>query len=241
MSSVSENINQFDLDVESNQGYLYTTRAPKSSKLANERLTEVTKSTIGKMEGKKVIDVGCGDGTYTYKLYRWGKPKIMVGIDASREAISLAQKRFGKKEDSLIFEHYSCDEMPYSQGDFDIAIVRGLLHHLNDPVGGLSKIIEVADQVFIIEPNGYNPILKLIEKFSSYHRKHGEKSYALRTLRSWINNLNRKIIKEAYAGLVPFFCPDWMASLLKTMEPLVEKTPILRNLFCAVYTVLLSR
>ena len=235
-----ENINQFDKDIISNKGYLYTIKSYKSSRLANERLTNITKSTIGKIKGKKVIDVGCGDGTYTSKLYKWGKPKMMVGIDASKEAITLAQKRYGKKEEHLTFRHSSCYKIPYHQQYFDIAIARGLLHHLDDPILGLSKIAEIANQVFIIEPNGYNPILKLMEKLSSYHRGHDEKSYAPITIRRWIKNLDRKIIKESYAGLVPFFCPDWMADLLKTIEPWIEKTPIMRNFSCAVYIVFLT-
>lgn len=232
--------NQFDQDVTSHGSYLYTICSSKSSQLANQRLTEITKSNIGNIKGKKVIDVGCGDGTYTYEFYQWGKPKIMVGIDASREAINLAKKKYGRGKKNLIFEYYNCHQMPYSQKEFDIAIVRGLLHHLDDPVGGLTKIVGVANQVLVLEPNGYNLILKLIEKVSPYHRRHGEKSYAPRTIRIWIKNLNRKIIKEAYVGMVPFFCPDRLADLLKTMEPFFEETPVLRNFFCAVYVVLLK-
>lgn len=233
-------VSQFDKDVISHQGYLYTVRASKSSQLANERLTEITKSMIGKMEGKKVIDVGCGDGTYTYELYRWGRPGTMVGIDTSKEAITLARKRFGKEGKDLIFEHCSCYNIPYPQQHFDIAIARGLLHHLDNPVDGLSKIVAIAKQVFVVEPNGYNPLLKLIEKFSSYHREHDERSYAPRTIRGWVRGLNRKIIRESYIGLVPFFCPDWVADLLKAIEPWIENTPLVRNFSCAVYAIYLQ-
>lgn len=235
-------INRFDQDVTSYGGYLYTIElSKKSSKLANKRLTEITKLMTREIRGKKVIDIGCGDGTYTYELYRWGKPKIMVGIDISREAINLARKKFGRRKNGLVFKHCSCYEIPYAKGEFDIAIVRGLLHHLDNPAGGLSKIVEITERVLVIEPNGYNPLLKLIEKISPYHRQHGEKSYFPRTMRTLIKNLNRKVIKETYVGLVPFFCPDWAAGLLKKSEPLLERTPILRNFFCGVYVILLAR
>lgn len=34
-----------------------------------------------------------------------------------------------------------------------------------------------ADAMLIIEPNGTNPVLKIIGKASKYHREHGERSF----------------------------------------------------------------
>jgi hypothetical protein len=79
--------------------------------------------------------------------------------------------------------------------------------------------------------------LKLIERFSRYHREHGEKSYAPSLLRRWIRELGGTIEREQYAGLVPFFCPDWMATGLKAIEPAIEAMPAARQLSCAVFTV----
>jgi hypothetical protein len=115
--------------------------------------------------------------------------------------------------------------------------VRGLLHHLDDARRALERIGALAHEVFLIEPNGYNPTLKLIERFSRYHREHGEKSYAPALLRRWIRELGGTIEREQYAGLVPFFCPDWMATGLKAIERAVEATPAARQLSCAVFTV----
>lgn len=235
MSNNKKKVVQFDQDVTSHGSYLYTLKASKSSRLANKRLTEITKTVIKQMKGKKVIDVGCGDGAYTAELFQWGKPEKMVGVDASKEAIKLANKSYKSK--SLLFEHHRCQQMPYRSQSFDIAIVRGLLHHLDKPFEGLMEIVRIANRVLIIEPNGYNPILKLIEKISPYHRRHQERSFTPITIRDWIGKQKGKITKEIYVGLVPFFCPDWLAELLKKMEPLFEKTPVLRNFFCGVYII----
>lgn len=231
---IERNVSQFDADVRANQGYLYTTHAKRSSYLANRRLTDVTREMV-ELGGRRVIDVGCGDGTYTRELFDACAPAEMLGVDASREAIAQASRARGCP--GLRFETCSVYDLPYPPESFDVAIVRGLLHHLDDAPRALARIGTLAREVFLIEPNGYNPTLKLIERFSRYHREHGEKSYAPSLLRRWIRDLGGTIEREQYAGLVPFFCPDWMASALKAIEPAVEAAPAARQLSCAVFTV----
>ncbi len=231
---IERNVSQFDADVRANQGYLYTTNAKKSSVLANARLTEVTRRMV-ELRGARVIDVGCGDGTYTAELFATSAPAAMLGVDASREAVDQANRAHAHP--GLRFEAHSVYDLPYEAGSFDVAVVRGLLHHLDDAPHALARIGALARHVLLIEPNGYNPTLKLIERFSRYHREHGEKSYAPSLLRRWIGELGGTIEREQYAGLVPFFCPDWMATGLKAIEPAIEALPAARQLSCAVFTV----
>ena len=83
----------FDRDVELNEGYRYTTNAPLSSRLANERLTDATLELVS-LTGRTLIDVGCGDGTYTSELARRGSPSEVVGIDPSPGAVEVAARRY---------------------------------------------------------------------------------------------------------------------------------------------------
>jgi SAM-dependent methyltransferase len=229
-------VQQFDRDVRANAGYLYTTHARRSSVLANRRLTDLTRSMVS-LAGRRVIDVGCGDGTYAYELFTSCAPALLVGVDAAAEAIALATRRYAESAPRLRFEAHDVYGLPYAPRSFDVAIVRGLLHHVTDAPRALAHISSLADEICVIEPNGYNPVLKLIERLSPYHRAHGERSYAPPRLRRWIRDLGGTIEQEAYAGLVPFFCPDWMAIVLKACEPLVEAAPILRQATCAVLAV----
>jgi SAM-dependent methyltransferase len=225
---------QFDKDTQINQGYLYTTNARQSSKLANKRLTDITQAMTN-LRGQNVIDIGCGDDTYTHEFAVSCAPKSMTGVDASVNAITIARQRFVRP--GLFFENHDVYHMPFAPASFDIAIVRGLLHHLTNTPKALKEINRIAKEVLVIEPNGYNPILKLIEKYSSYHRLHQEKSYPPYLLRRWIKEQDGVIKSKCYVGLVPFFSPDWMATSLKTFEPIIEALPLARELSCAVYVV----
>lgn len=230
------NVEQFDADVRANAGYLYTTNARRSSVLANRRLTDVTREMV-RLQGQRVIDVGCGDGTYAHELFVSCRPAALVGVDAAAAAIAVAADRYASAVPALRFAVADVYTMPYEARSFDVAIVRGLLHHLDDAPRALAAISRLAATVLVIEPNGYNPTLKAIERLSPYHRDHGEKSYSPRRLRGWIRALGGTIEHERYAGLVPFFCPDAMATALKAVEPAVEALPLARQLSCAVFCV----
>lgn len=227
-------VDPFDADVRANAGYRYTTNAPTSSVLANQRLTELTRSLVA-LGGRRVIDVGCGDGTYTHELFAAAAPAEMVGVDAAAEAIGLARERYASATPALRFDVADAGALPFPPARFDVAVVRGLLHHVDDPVRVLTEISRVAAEVCVIEPNGYNPVLKVIERVSAYHRAHQERSFAAARVRRWIRDLGGVIEVEAYAGLVPFFCPRPLALALKVVEPAIEALPVARQLSCAVF------
>lgn len=228
-------ISQFNNDVICWGGYAYTKNGSLSSRLANNSLTEATRKII-KIKGKKVLDVGCGDGTYTNELFISENPEYMVGIDASSEAIKKASQTYKHKK-NLIFKVNSCYKILYPKKHFDIAIVRGLIHHLDSPEKAIKEIMRVAKKILILDPNGNNPFSKIIETTSFYHRQHNEKSYLPEEIKRWIKNQGGITEKEMYVGLVPFFSPDLVAAVLKIIEPLIEKVSLLRQYLCAVYII----
>jgi len=113
--------------------------------------------------------------------------------------------------------------------------LRAVLHHLDDPRKAIQEALRVAEIIWVIEPNGYNPGLKFNERFSTYHIEHQEKSYAPHLLDRWVSHLGGKVIHRRWAGFVPMFCPDWLARWMKWLEPIVEHVPIINRIGCAIY------
>ncbi|GHS95535.1 hypothetical protein AGMMS50276_11560 [Synergistales bacterium] len=121
---------------------------------------------------------------------------------------------------------------------FDVALLTGVLHHLSDPERAIKAIASLrVDKIIICEPNGWNPVLKLIERFSSYHVAHEEQSFTLETVKSWCKVAGLSIEATKYLNLVPLFCPDWMAKICKFFEPLVEALPLIRTVCCGQFIV----
>jgi SAM-dependent methyltransferase len=222
----------FDRDVELNEGYRYTTNAPLSSRLANDRLTDATLDLVP-LAGCTLIDVGCGDGTYTADLARRGGPSRVVGVDPSPKAVEVASRRHPE----LHFEVGDACWLEATPERFDVAVARGVLHHADDPARLVRAIGRVAETVVVIEPNGWNPVLKVIERASAYHRAHGERSWRSSVIDSWLRDAGFRPATRTWAGLVPFFCPTPAARLLKALEPIVESAGPLGRPALAVYAV----
>ncbi len=227
------NIYEFDRDIAQNGGYLYTTLdAPLSSRLSNRR-TSVAILKFVQPKGKTIIDVGCGDGTYTAEFALVGASRV-VGTDAASNSIAHARERFSEIA-NLQFQVSDVYELTAASPRFDIAVVRGLLHHLYDPEKAIQTISTLAREVIVLEPNGYNPLLKLIERFSPYHRRHEERSYPPHRLDGWLQRAGGRLVESRYIGLVPFFCPDLLARALKRLEPWIERMPVVRAFSCGQY------
>ena len=224
--------NIFNDDAVKNQGYYYTTNISLSSKYAGRRMTDVTLESLTIRE-KHVLDVGCGDGTHTLELDQFGGPGWIIAGDVANQAIRVARnKSIGRNIHYMINSAY---ELPFPDKSFDIAILRAVLHHLDDPRKAIQEALRVAEIIWVIEPNGYNPGLKFNERFSTYHIEHQEKSYAPHLLDRWVSQLGGTVIRRRWAGFVPMFCPDWLARWMKWLEPIVEHVPIINRIGCAIY------
>ncbi len=216
----------FNADVAANHGYRYTTRAPLSSQLANRHLTQATLALLPRLSGRKplVIDVGCGDGAYTVELAQARPSWHYIGFDLAEQAIKVATKNYPSRKYRNV--HFQVGDvlqkktLPTQKAE--LAIIRGVFHHLPRPAVGVKNAVALAGTSIIIEPNGNNPILKIIEKVSPYHRAHQEQSFSTQQLTNWVQQAGATIESVSYVGLVPFFCPNWMASALKYLEPWVE-------------------
>ena len=228
----NKSIGAFNQDAVEHQGYRYSTNAPLSSQIANKRLSDLTLENVD-LRDKTVLDIGCGDGVYTIEIFDKVHVKSMLGVDYAAQAVEIAKAKSGTRP--IKYEVQSAYSLPYATKSFDVAILRGVLHHLDDPVPALKEALRVATIVWVIEPNGYNPGLKFLERFSRYHIEHQEKSYPPAYLEKEIKKLGGKVLRRKWAGFVPMFCPDWMAKTMKVIEPVVEAVPVLKHLGCAVY------
>ncbi len=228
----------FAADVLQSGGYQYTTPTRLSSVLANNRFTELILAAVD-FDGRRVLDLGCGDGTYTRELADRGGAALVVGIDPVSEAVEVARQKHGS--DRVEFHVAGAERLPYDDRSFDIVLLRGVLHHMREPLLGLAEALRAGRSVVVLEPNGYSPVLKVLEQVSPYHRAHKERSFAPREIERWVTLMGGRVLHRRFGNLVPVFCPAPLARVLKILEPAVERVPVLRAVSCGVFVVTAAR
>ncbi len=240
MSKKKKEYQPFNQDVNNGGSYQYTNTQKKSAIYSNLKNSQMILNNSG-LEGKRVLDVGCGDGTYTNVLYTEGKVKSILGIDPAENAIRVAKDRFESGDKRISFRSCVTDDLLSEGCEFDLVICRGVLHHVGDPILEVKNCIKLAPELFIHEPNGLNIVLKFMEHFSRYHVAHKEQSYSMAQYHEWIDESGGCVEKYGYHGLVPFFCPDTFVSIGRALEPLIESIPIVRNICCGRMTIKVLR
>lgn len=231
----------FDEDVSAIGHYVYTGEdSPLSSKLANEaqsRLIHDALKSIGPV--KTLVDIGCGDGAYTNEFANYDVEHIL-GIDLSEGGILSARNNF--QSENLSFRCMPVEQLVSENQFFDVAIIRGVIHHAEYPGDLIAEILKIANCIILSDPNGLNPLLKIIERVSPYHRKHGERSFTPWKIRKWLSSEGSYSIQKIRIGvIVPFFCPPLMARILNLIQPAVERIPVLRWVLCGTQVHVVTR
>ncbi|PIR61589.1 MAG: hypothetical protein COU66_03025 [Candidatus Pacebacteria bacterium CG10_big_fil_rev_8_21_14_0_10_44_11] len=246
MKSLENNIAIFNIDVTKKGQYLYTDAQNVSAQIATTRqsteIIRLIKDYIG--TGKTILDIGAGDGTFTIELFKTVSPKLIVGFDPASQAIRAARKKIKSSfKGRIVFKILNIYDLTryFKKGEFDVAVVRGVLHHLDDVQAAITQIGKVVDQVIVLEPNGYNPILKIIEKVSSYHQRHDEKSYWPPHLLQWFGRQGYSLVEQRFVCIVPYFCPSALARVLKCIEPFFERLPLIRRYYTGTNVFLVKK
>lgn len=239
MQNTKQNVQEFNSDVMDNGGYRYTSNAPYSSVVSNKRMTDEAVKVLCKIGNlKTVIDIGCGDGTYTAELKQELPNVDFIGFDPATQAIALAQQKY--PQCSFIVGNV-LEPATFPQRKYDAAIIRGVIHHLPTQSAAIKNAMQLSDRIIIIEPNGNNPILKWIEKNSEYHVKHEEQSFTSDFLSQICTENGLKVRYLSFIGFVPFFFPTFPSKVIHFFQPLLENVPLLGKYFGAQTVILAEK
>jgi SAM-dependent methyltransferase len=236
--SHNPNVEVFERDAAAHDGYVYTSGASLSSRLATQRSCDVIVD-VADLHGRSAIDLGCGDGYYTLQICERAQPRLMLAVDAARTAVAAARR--SRTTQRVEFAVADVHRLPFPDDAFDVALVQSILHHDDDPLDVIREAFRLAPEIVIHEPNGNNLGLMVIERVSTYHREHGEKSYRPRLMARWVREAGGEPVSLRFAGFVPMFCPDWIARTTKRLEPIIETLPLLRSQASAIYVMVARR
>jgi SAM-dependent methyltransferase len=101
--------------------------------------------------GKRVLDVGCGNG---YVLAQYARHGAEVhGIDLTETAVSLSRRRFELAGLTGTFQRTDGDTIPYPDESFDIVCSMGVLHHIEDPrpmIGEIRRVLRPGGEIILM-------------------------------------------------------------------------------------------
>lgn len=96
-----------------------------------------------------VIDVGAGNGYFTWLLDAWGSA---IAVDFAATMLRQHPSPRKVQADALA--------LPFADRSVDVAFCGNLLHHLADPQAAVNEMARVARRyVVLLEPNRNNPLM----------------------------------------------------------------------------------
>ncbi len=117
--------------------------------------------SISKYLGKKILDIGSGDGTVLDYISRRRKVKKMVGLEISKIAIEQAKK---KNNNVKYFLGSADDVYPFEKEYFDTLIMTDVIEHIMDINTMLSQcrlVVKREGKLIIVTPV-FNLLKKII-------------------------------------------------------------------------------
>lgn len=145
-------------------------------------LYECVLDGLGDVQGKRILDYGAGTGQVGVFFALSGAE--VRGFDVSAKAVELANRRAQVNGVSSVarFEQASAEHLPYADEEFDFAVGRWILHHLEKEKlqkcgAELYRVLKKGGKAFFIEPLGHNPLIEWIRKHPFYSSGGYESDY----------------------------------------------------------------
>jgi 2-polyprenyl-3-methyl-5-hydroxy-6-metoxy-1,4-benzoquinol methylase len=97
---------------------------------------------------RAVLDVGCGEGVLTERwAKRLGSGRV-VGIDLEDEKLAVEWAR--RRRENLSFQAVAPGDLPFADGEFDLAAAIEVLEHVPDPAATLREMTRVARRHLLV-------------------------------------------------------------------------------------------
>ncbi len=135
--------------------------------LGLHRLNQFIVGQLGDLQGKRILDCGCGTGLLSVAMAQRGA--IVYAADVSRESLNVVKQRSRINEvDSRIHEMcMALEALGCHKASFDHAVGSLLLHHTRFLSQGLTELLRVVrpgGKLLFIETSGRNPLLMFARK-----------------------------------------------------------------------------
>ena len=186
---------------------------------------------IGNLEGKRVLDLGCGIGRNSLQLAHYAHE--VIGYDISAVAVAKANdfaKQLGVKNFRAEVNNFSDVE----EGCFDVILCMNMLHHSDAPLQvlhSIRKALRSGGQLIIMENNPLNPLFPLFFLLIGQVKTHWTKQYLMVnrfTLTKLITTAGMSVKKIQRYGFLPTMLYNYSLSF-KNINEILNRIPVINE------------
>jgi ubiquinone/menaquinone biosynthesis C-methylase UbiE len=116
----------------------------KEAKSILEQRFKYSNLNFSSLEGKTILDMGCGSGRYTIALAILTNAKMVHGVDLGKSSFNNAKKIVKKLNiKNIKFDIGDCLQLPYKDNSFDFVFSNGVLHHTTNREKGIQEFYRI--------------------------------------------------------------------------------------------------
>ena len=136
-------------------------------------MSNAYKALMGSLNGKRVLDVGCGTGRGLADFA--GEARIAIGTDASRDMLAVAAQKVSALSGTGVVQSYA-QHLPFPDAYFDVVVALNFLHLFTlqtqrDMVGEMKRVAKPGGIIVLEFDNAlHGLIIGLYKRWSGRER-----------------------------------------------------------------------
>jgi ubiquinone/menaquinone biosynthesis C-methylase UbiE len=144
----------------------------------------------------RVLDIGCGTGTFAIAIKGWLPSVEVVGLDPDPKALARSRRKAKRAGAAIRFDQGSADALPYADATFDRVFSSLMFHHLPHD----AKLATMREVRRVLKPGGALHLLDFEQEGSHSHNPLARWLHASKRLQD--NNREQILAWMGEAGFI---------------------------------------
>lgn len=206
-------------------------RTPAGQKRYDNKLDLLIKKA-GSLKGKKVLEIGSGDGEFTRRLAKTSAE--IIATDITPAVIKRGKRKLKFK--NVNFYVANAEKLEYEEESFDLVCGVSILHHLNaeKALKEALRVLKSGGKIYFTEPNRINPHIYLGINIPYLREKMefspDEKPFLRSALKSLVKKTGFKEVEVTNYDFLHPLTPPPVIGIVEKIGALLETIPLVKEI-----------